>query len=128
MGYDCRIYVVRKMRNGLIHEHNKIWAETIAMFELCKMDYDGAYHALLKTATPTNSYIYTDDGNTELLTDCYGEELKEMTLAEVVSALMADEATGHYRRLPPVIAFLESLQAANESEWGGELRILHYGH
>ena len=74
MGYESKIFVVRK--GGLQGDCGKNYAQEIARFDLCKVYGVSDY---LRNAPKTDCYIYSDDGNTEIITDRYGEELTECT-------------------------------------------------
>jgi len=124
MGYDCKIYLVNKTDVSLESDDGLVFSEVIAMFDLCKMDYNGAYHKLVKEAKPTNCYIYADDGDTKITTDNYGDKLKELPFLELLAALKKDN-TG-YRRVMPLIAMLAMFKIEKD-KWP-DLTILHYGH
>lgn len=119
MGYESRIYVVSKSGLGL--EYGKTYASVIAVFNASK--YAGLPDVFQKK---TDCYIYADDGNTMILEDCYGEELKEAPLADVISFLEGELERGEtYCRIKPLLALLKSF---DPNVWGKNLVCLHYGY
>jgi bisphosphoglycerate-independent phosphoglycerate mutase (AlkP superfamily) len=119
MGYDSRIFVVEKSNGAAFEKHGKKYAEIIAKVEMCK------FPDLRELFTKeTDCYIYGDDGNTELLEDCYGDPLTEATIEEVIICLEKSEEKEHYRR---ATILLELLKSFNMNEWP-DIAILHYGH
>jgi len=131
MGYECKLYIVDTYGDSEcplldMKTKTKTYAREITSYDLSKMG--DHYHDLLNKAPKTKSYIYAKDGDTETLKDPYGDELREFTLAELIPVLEKEQAENHYRRLPPIIAMLKEFERLNKGEWGGHLRVLHYGH
>ncbi len=123
MGYESRFYVIEKSSlKQEIKNEEKTYGQTIAIFDMCKLDYTGAVHELIKESKPTNSYVYADDGDTKIVEDSYGEPLKEIDITELIVALKKDDT--EYRRMKPFIAFLEAI---NNEQWG-KLVALHFGY
>ena len=130
MGYDSKIYIVEKSRyntpmNVVIDEEDfgeRVWCQVLASMEL------GVYPAIsnfMNAQPETNGYIFADDGNTMVVTDRYGDIMKECSIDEllkVVQKEMDDEVD--YRRLSPLYYLLKGY---NVDEWDN-LRVLHYGH
>ena len=122
MGYESKLYIVEKSNiKENVNGKELYWAQVIAMFDLCKTY---AVSDKMCKAKDTDCFIYADDGNTEIVTDCYGDTLKEMTIKEAIQIL--EEAAEHkdYRRYTPCIALL---QGFDESKWQNVV-VLHYGH
>lgn len=118
MGYESRIYVVQKSGLGL--EYGKSFASVIAMFNASK--YEGLSHVFKRE---TDCYIYSDNGFTTILEDCYGDEIKEAPLADVISFLEGELERGEtYRRIKPLLALLKGF---DKSQWEN-LVCLHYGY
>lgn len=118
MGYDSRIYVVEKSQQK--NENGKRWGQVIARYEMCKFS---AFGGIFKTES--DCYIYADDGNTEIIEDCYGETLKEADILEVIHYLENyKNIEEYYRRVDPLLGLLKGF---NTSNWGN-LTVLHYGH
>jgi len=80
MGYDSRIYIVEK--KDKLGKEEKRYAEVVAVFNMCKFN---AFSGIFKKET--DCYIFTDDGNTQIMEDRYGETLKETSLLEVIAYL-----------------------------------------
>ena len=114
MGYESRLYVVQKSQ--VAKHNNKYWCEVIASFDLCKVDIN--FRKYLKT----DSYFI--EGNEYVFEDCYGEPLRELTIAEAIKEIENAMARYDYRRWKPILGLLKGF---NEDEWG-DLRVLHYGH
>lgn len=119
MGYDSRIFVVEKSSGAALEEHSKKYASVLARVEVCKFP-----NLVSVFKKETDCYIYSDDGNTEILTDCYGEPLKEATIEEVIKCLEESEEKEHYRR---AVILLGLLRSFNADEWR-DIAVLHYGH
>ena len=126
MGYETKLYIVNK--SSISHEVNgkeMRYASKVAEFDISKCypvsDKFRHYPA-------TNCYVFADDGNTEIIEDCYGEPLKEIPVdkaIEVISKVIdEDGAVYPYRRLAPCLALLKSFDL---SRWE-DLVVLHYGH
>lgn len=119
MGYESKIYVVSK--SGISFGEEKEYAEVIAVF------YASKYIELAAVFKKvTDCYIYADDGDTMILEDRYGDELKEAPLSDVISFLEGELERGEtYRRIKPLLALLKSFDT---SVWGKNLVCLHYGY
>ena len=81
MGYESKIYVVEKSHLSP-DEDGKRFAEVVAMFNACKFP---GLSELFKSKT--DYYIYSDDGNTRITKDRYGDELTETPLSDVINFL-----------------------------------------
>ena len=122
MGYESKLYIVEKSNvKGNVNGKELYWAKVIAMFDLCN---PYAASDKMRKAKDTDCFIYADDGNTEIETDCYGDTLKEMTIKEAIQIL--EEASEHvdYRRYAPCVALLKGF---DESRWRNVV-VLHYGY
>lgn len=122
MGYESKLYIVEKSNvKGNVNKKGLRWADVIAMFDLCKTY---AVSDKMRRAKDTDCFIYADDGNTEIVTDCYGGTLKEMSIEETIQIL--EEAAGceNYRRYAPCIALLKGF---DKSQWRN-IVVLHYGY
>jgi len=122
MGYESRFYVVEKTDISSIDDDNKKYASEIAKFDMCKMGYGSHTLKLVKESPKTECYIFSDDGNTKILEDKYGDPLKELDIKPLIKALKKDD--DGYRRVKPFIAFLEAL---NPKQWR-DIKIIHYGY
>jgi len=81
--------------------------------------------------TDKNATCYVSVGDERLLTDNYGDPLKEASISDVVAfleKLRGEDKT--YRRVPPLLAMLQAFKASETAgEWSeGELVVLHYGY
>ena len=119
MGYESRLYVVEKTDlSGYEHSDHK-YAQVVAMFDLSKA---GLHNSMFRS---TDCYIYASDGNTEIVADCYGDPLKELSIPEVIKLLEERQSEcPDYRRWRPCISLLKSFDV---SQWQN-LVVLHYGY
>ena len=124
MGYESKLYVVDKRRIAhKIDGKEYVWGEVIASFDLCKVY---PVSDKMREYPITNCYIYADDGNTQILEDCYGEPLKEIPLDDAIGILEDAAGLEDYRRYEPCIALLKGFK---QSQWQwNNLVVLHYGH
>ena len=100
MGYESRLYVVRKSYMHRKSDH-KQWGEVIAAFNLSKVPFSDE----LKMYSATDVYIYDGDGNTEITVDRYGKPLAEIPLDDVIRILeQAEKAEQIYFPAPEVRA------------------------
>lgn len=138
MGYETKLFIVEKgnrfftnWKTGekekfigeIINGKEMFYADLIATFNLCKCY---SVSDVMRKYPATDSYIYMDDGNTELIEDRYGEPLKEIPLADAVEILEEAAREDEYRRYAPCLALLEALYN-NKDKWG-EIVVLHYGY
>ena len=120
MGYESKIYIVRK--GNFLGDNGKCFAEKIAEFNLCKVY---GISNILRRKPKTDCYIYMDDGDTEILEDCYGDELTECKPDELVKYIEKDiEENGTYWRYNLILATLRELVTLNDSQ----ICCLHYGY
>ena len=118
MGYESKLYVVEESNFVFPSDNGKIWAEVIGMIDLCK-----CYPIVEVFDEDANGYIYSDDGNTRIEIDCYGEPLKVASLKEVIVRLKRIVREDGYRRAKIALAFLEEVQKTMP-----ECKVYHYGH
>lgn len=121
MGYESRLYVVRKSKSQTSPESGLRWAEKIAIFDLCKVP---AVSDKMRAYKNTDAFIYADDGNTEIVQDDYGEALKEVPLADAIEIMENAAAKDYYWRYGPCIALLKAVQECAPCE----IVVLHYGY
>jgi hypothetical protein len=120
MGYESKIFIVRK--GGLQGDNGKKYAQEIAHFDLCKVYGVSDY---LRKAPITDCYIYSDDGNTEIITDRYGKELTECTPEKLIDLIEKDIAKdGEYWRYNLILATLRELEKLKDPQ----IYCLHYGY
>lgn len=123
MGYESRIYVITKTRvNGFKTE--KKYAQIIAMFDMGKFP---ALADIMINQPETDSFIYADDGNTQILEDKYGDKLTEATPQIVVDVLEKQLNNGDtYRRIYPLLATLKAVIEHQKNF--PDIAVLHYGY
>lgn len=122
MGYESRLYIVNKtpIKDPSI---NMVFGEIIAMFNLSKVN---SVASEFSHYPDTNTYIYADDENTQILEDAYGEKLKEIPIDDAIKIIekAAEEDCWNYRRWKPVFGLLKGFK---KEEWS-DLVVLHYGY
>ena len=120
MGYESRIYIVRK--TAIKNESNMLWGEVLAVFDLSKCY---PLSDVLRNKPKTNCFIYADDGNTEIIYDRYGRPLTEAMVDDTIQVLKKIVAKGDfYWRYRPLLGALEPLAEANYDD----IVVLHYGY
>lgn len=119
--YESKIYIVaptgqRDSKSG------KYFAKTLAVFNL-------GYVKTLEDATeryrPTNYFVYADDGETEILEDMYGDELRELTIGELMGRLTCYDGVAVSRRAATLLGALHIIKR-NYPE--NDIVCLHYGY
>lgn len=124
--YGSKIYVVTVYNvSGL-----KPYGNQIAIFDLCKMGdrYNGLSFTDLFDYYNDCS-IYADDGNTEIIEDCYGEKLTcTDDIKKVVEWLEEAENKETYRRAELFLDFLKTILKQQEQGKWGNIRLIHYGY
>ena len=119
MGYESRLYVVHKLSRS--EENGMIFGEKVASFDLCKVS---SVAKDIRSYPKTDTYFYSDDGNTQIVEDLYGEPLTEIPIPDMIQILEKASSSIHYRRFNPCIQMLKGFDL---SEWK-DLVVLHYGH
>ena len=118
MSYDSRLYIVEESGFLFPSDNGKRYAEVIGM-----IDMRVCYPIKEVFVEDANGYIYSDDGNTRIEIDCYGEPLKVASLKEVIVRLKRIVHEDGYRRAKIALAFLEEVQKTMP-----ECKVYHYGH
>ena len=121
MGYESRLYIVRRSGYVLPNGNTWVYGEEIAQFNLCVMN--PAFRAAF---TKEIDYTVYDEGEATS-EDKYGDKLRSADVQTVIDVLRSCEAEEHYRRIPPVIAALEAYKAA-AGEWENEIEVVHFGY
>ncbi len=120
MGYESKIYVVRKSK--YVDADGKRYAEKIAEFNLCKIY---GVSDSLRRMPKTDCYIYADDGDTQIIEDRYGEKLTECTPEKLIELIEKDiEKGGEHWRYNLILATLRELVKFNDNQ----IYCLHYGY
>lgn len=116
MGYESRLYIVKASK-----ESN--YAEVIAMFNgrgMLGNDWKPMFDKLFEHE------MYSDDEDTLITEDCYGEKLKYTDFPTVIEWLEKAIEKDDYRRLKPLLSLLKGFDL---SQWpDGEMQIVHYGY
>lgn len=122
MGYESKIYIVEKSTIGRDINGKRMWlGDVVASFRLGKTPI---YQEIHDKFSPTDTYFYADNGDTEIIEDCYGNPLTEIPIPDLIDILERAESKGHYRRYTPLIQMLQGFDLA---QWK-DLVALHYGY
>jgi hypothetical protein len=119
MGYESRLYVVEKSNLSKDPDIDKVWAEVIAVFNLCVVP-----GLNLSKYPETDCFFY--DGDKRVTEDRYGAPLIEVPIPDMIQCIEEARANDpdDYRRWQPC---LQLLKGFDESRWG-RLAVLHYGY
>lgn len=120
MGYESRVYVVNVHRHPEIK--SAVYAEIIAVVNMCKIDYDSGWHDLFTTSIDYK--LFKDDGNTEFDIDEYGDHMKSCPVENVIEWLEMQMQHDNYRRLPMLYGLLKCFTT---DAWRN-VEIVHYGY
>lgn len=121
MGYESRLFIVNRKKYDSDGKIKFVYAEKLAMINMCKMEY--SFRELF--VTPIDFDLYGDvSGEEDLSVDCYGDKCKYTDFMTVIEWLNRETEVSNYRRLKPLLAYLE---AFNPDEWD-ELIVVHYGY
>lgn len=122
MGYESKIYIGEK--SSIKDNDGMTYVQVIAMFNMCKM---GSLINVFEKKT--DCYFYADDGNTKVLEDCYGDPLTEAEIKDFIYVLREAIDNGEtYRRIFPLLAFLETIyEQQRDGKWKN-IALLHYGY
>lgn len=124
MGYESKIYIVKKTDCSYTEENGMKYARVLAMFDVSKF-YELSDWFINKP--DTKHYFYADDGDTEIIEDRYGDTLKEASVKEVIDRLERIVENGNdYRRIFPLLAALKVFE--EQSNHWGNIAVLHYGY
>ena len=122
MGYESKIYIVKKLSCTLLNEGNKIYAQEIASFNLSKVY---SISTVLQKMPKTDCYFYEGNAHTRVLKDMYGEELTECSVTYLADLIQKEIDDGEdYWRYPLILATLRELEKLND----GDIVCLHYGY
>lgn len=120
MGYESKIYIVKKSRCTLLTEGNKVYAQEIASFNLCKV-YN--ISTVLRKMPKTDCCFY--EGGTRVFEDMYSEELTECSVTYLADLIQKEIDDGDdYWRYPLILPTLRELEKLND----GDIVCLHYGY
>ena len=122
MGYESKIYIVEKTNYSWDEENEMKYARVLAMFDMSKFYI---FSDWFRNKPATKHYIYADDGNTQIIEDCYGDTLKEASVKEVIHQLKKIVNSGEiYYRIFPLLATLKSFESLKNEN----IVVLHYGY
>lgn len=122
MGYESKIYIVKKSSCTLLTEGNKVYAQEIASFDLCKVY---SISTVLQKMPKTDCYFYDYNAHRRVFEDMYGEELTECSVTYLADLIQKEIDDGDdYWRYPLILATLRELEKLNDSN----IVCLHYGY
>lgn len=113
MGYESRLFVVRKFGTG--------YAEVMGMIDMCKVY---PMSDVMRRYPATECYIYTSDGQNKIEEDMYGEKLREIPLDEAIMIVeRAQNIDPDYVRYEICLNVLRAFQ-----KYSDNLVVLHFGY
>ena len=118
MGYESRVIIARKS------SISPKWAETIAEFNLCKVD--GEFLDLFDKEYKGDFYDFYE-GNTPIKEDRYGDPLKYATFNKVYKWLLDNVRDKNFRRYDLLLGAMNVVRTG----WVGmtnEFILIHYGY
>ena len=137
MGYESTVFIVeRSVFPGRGNVPASVSGLVIAEYDLSKVGYvNDEFFGAFKREIDYKLYLPScDEEGREVMEfldeDCYGEHMKAASIPDLISALRICEQRDHYRRIPPLIALLESFDK-NADEWNNgcsTLEAVHYGY
>ena len=117
MGYESRLYIME------VNDRRKsTHASFIARVDMAKVGSENGFYKLFDGELRYT--IYSEDGNTELTKDLYGERPTVAPLERVIEWLENEMKTSTYRRFKPLY---ELLKALNTEQWGN-IEVVHFGY
>jgi hypothetical protein len=127
MGYDSRLYVIRKT-NVPVGKGDKFkYAETLAVYEMGNFL---PFQMLFNDGKSGVTEYYPCGENDYIAEDKYGDPLQERSLDEVIECLdkitVLNDDIAHYARIKPLLALLNGFKEI-QNNWY-RLAVLHYGH
>lgn len=124
MGYESKFYVVDKQPFGKeINDKHMFYGEKIAEFNMARIY---PVSDIIRGYPKTDCYVYADDNKTEIVKDCYGAELTEISIEKLIEIVeyAIKKNDYYYKRYNP---FLMMLKGFDKSDWNN-LVVLHYGY
>ena len=125
MGYESKIIVMDR-KEYTIGKIKDAYASKIAEFDLCNMGCikfnEKYFNELFTNKIDFNVFV----NNEPVTTDCYGDDLKYTHISNVLEWLYESQKKEKYRRVTPLISYLETLK--NDSVSWNEIVIVHYGY
>lgn len=119
--YESKIYIVAPTEQ-YSRDAGKCFAEIIAVFNL------GSVHTLIdinERYGPTNYYVYADDGDTRVMYDMYGEELRELTVDQLILELSIHMTVTFNNRVSVLLSTLRDIRELYDDN---TILCLHYGY
>lgn len=130
MGYESRIYIVKKTGIPGYRYPDKEWAEVLMTFNLVRVSV--AMERWLRKQKPTDCYIYTDDGNTEIVEDRVGDPLREIDFVDLKYNLLKEIEMSDYQKQKDSLRILAENVLTNLIIIHGfdcdDVVCLHYGY
>ena len=130
MGYESRVYVIRKMDVPYAKDTRGFkYAEVMAVYGMSKFQ---PFQQLFDKNCPVTKYAFFNiHGGGNLITeDMYGDPLRERSLGEAIDCLEQVIAQGddlsEYPRIKPLLALLREYDEIQNSYY--QFALLHYGH
>lgn len=125
MGYEVKLFLVEKRDvTPLQNSVGATYCNVVAFVALSKIGSGKVADLDAEPPAKPEAYIYGLDGNTEIMEDCYGANLRVRDPKDVLAALRTDNKRDNCRRYDMAIALL----AAAIPKFGHELKVIFYAH
>ena len=122
MGYESRYIVVDRCEYEFGRDGDtKVHAEVLATFSMSRMPI--GFDEPFKEEIDYELYPLPQEAG-YVDTDKYGDHLKYSTLDDMIAWLKKAIKTNSYRRLMPLLGYLQGL---DPEDWE-EIQIVHYGY
>ena len=122
MGYESRVYVIERKEYVSPSGKPFVFGSEVACFHMCVMGK--SFVDLFEDEIDYDLYFSNSSGEETTRKDFYGAVCKHASIGTVREWLRNQVEVNDYRRLRPLLGFLESI---DESEWD-ELQVVHFGY
>jgi len=124
MGYESKLYLCDGSDLHPKSGNGKTWAQVIAIVDLCVCGRESETAELIQASHESKWFVYSDDGDTPILEDPYGDPLKAVDADLLIEAMDRDNRKEYYRRFELALAMLKVCR----ERFGERFIVLHFGH
>lgn len=124
MGYESRLYIMRRAEIVASNGDIRIWGDPFAEFDLFKMGYEYNAGKWFREIfeTDIDFDLWVDGKHTR--EDCYGDTCQYADIDTVIDWLELSEVVKEYWRAEILLRFLKTLKEAGHDD----LIVVHYGY
>lgn len=125
MGYESKVYIVQESTSGYVDHDGLVWGDVVAMFDLCRMGWESYYGKTFSQLfdQERTCYFYSDDGNTQIVDDKYGDPIQKADKKEVIKWLRKFCKENEWYRAKLLLSCLETLEKSGEA-----YSVYHFGY